>query len=159
MDRIFSPWRAAYVTSGSQDDACVLCRARDHASEVESLVIKVAQHNFVLMNLYPYTSGHVMIAPRRHVARLSEATPDELSEMMALARRCEDVLQQVYKPEGMNLGMNVGKPAGAGVAGHIHLHVVPRWVGDTNFMTVVGETRVIPEDPVQACARLKPYFA
>src|SRR5688500_5760902 len=99
MDRIFSPWRAAYVTSGSQDDGCVLCRARDHAAEVESLVVKVAQHNFVVMNLYPYTSGHVMIAPRRHVARLNEATPDELTEMMALARKCEDVLQQVNKPE------------------------------------------------------------
>ena len=110
------------------------------------------------MNLCPYTSGHVMIATHGLVGRLTDATPDEVTEMIGLARKAEEVLQQVYKPEGMNIGMNIGKPAGAGVAGHIHLHSAP--VGrDINFMTVVGETRVIPEDPVQACARLKPYFA
>ena len=159
MDRIFSPWRAAYVTSGAAETGCVLCRALERAAEVESLVVRVADTSFVLMNLYPYTSGHIMIAPRRHVARLGEATAEELAEMMALARKSEEVLQRVYSPEGFNLGMNLGKPAGAGVPGHLHLHVVPRWVGDTNFMTAVGGTRVIPEDPVQACARLRAHFA
>jgi ATP adenylyltransferase len=121
--------------------------------------VHIAALNFVVMNLYPYNSGHLMIAPHRHVASLTEATPEELGEMMELTRRLEGILLDVYHPDGVNVGMNLGKPAGAGVAGHIHLHVVPRWVGDTNFMTVVGGTRVIPEDPVAACARLRPYFS
>jgi ATP adenylyltransferase len=107
------------------------------------------------MNLYPYNAGHVMIAPRRHIGSLAEATADELSEMMALARRMEQVLAEAYTPDGINLGMNLGKAAGAGVADHIHLHVVPRWAGDTNFMTTVGGTRVIPEDPAEARVRLR----
>ena len=107
------------------------------------------------MNLYPYNAGHVMIAPRRHVGSLAEATPEELSETMALARRLESVMAEVYTPDGINMGLNLGKAAGAGVADHIHMHMVPRWVGDTNFMTTVGGTRVIPEDPVEACAKLK----
>jgi ATP adenylyltransferase len=115
----------------------------------------VAAHTFVVMNLYPYNAGHVMIAPRRHVGSLAEATPEELSETMALARRLETVMAGLYTPDGINMGLNLGKAAGAGVADHIHMHMVPRWVGDTNFMTTVGGTRVIPEDPVEACAKLK----
>jgi ATP adenylyltransferase len=159
MDRIFSPWRNAYVTSAGKEPGCVLCRALEGVDGQESLVVTVTPLNFVVMNLFPYNAGHLMVAPRRHVASLSEASPEELSEMVGLARRLEAVLGEVYHPDGVNLGMNLGRSAGAGVADHIHLHVVPRWTGDTNFMTVVGETRVIPEDPVQACARLRPYFA
>ncbi len=110
------------------------------------------------MNLFPYNAGHVMVAPGATWARSADATAEELAEMMALARRLEGILGEVYMPDGLNLGMNLGRAAGAGVADHIHLHVVPRWNGDTNFMTVVGETRVIPEDPVAACARLRARF-
>jgi len=141
MDTIWSPWRRAYVTSGARDPKCVLCRSLEGA--------------FVVMNLYPYNAGHVMIAPRRHIGSLAEASPEELQDMMGLARRMEQVLAEAYTPDGINLGMNLGKAAGAGVADHIHLHVVPRWVGDTNFMTTVGGTRVIPEDPAEACVRLR----
>ena len=155
FDRIWSPWRKAYVTSGAKEAGCVLCRALEGAADPANLVVHVAAHNFVVMNLYPYNAGHVMIAPRRHLGSLAEATPEELCEMMTLARRLEGVIAQVYTPDGINLGMNLGKAAGAGVADHIHLHVLPRWVGDTNFMTTVGGTRVIPEDPVEARARLK----
>jgi ATP adenylyltransferase len=112
----------------------------------------------VVANLYPYSGGHVMVAPRRHVGSLGEATPEELGEMMSLARRLEAVFREVYRPEGINLGMNLGRPAGAGVADHIHMHLVPRWTGDTSFMTVVGGTRVIPEEPEQTARRLRPYF-
>lgn len=146
------------MTSGAKEPGCVLCRALAGAHEAESLVVHVAEHNFVVMNLYPYNGGHVMVAPRRHVGNLQSAHPDELSEMMGLARRLEDVMRDVYHPDGLNLGMNLGRSAGAGVADHIHLHVVPRWSGDTNFMTVTGDVRVIPEDPRKACARLKTYF-
>jgi len=155
METLWSPWRRAYVTSGAKDPGCVLCRALEGADDPQSLVVHVADHNFVVMNLYPYNAGHIMIAPRRHLGSLAETRPDELAEMGALARRMESVMAEVYTPEGINLGMNLGKAAGAGVADHIHLHMVPRWVGDTNFMTTVGGTRVIPEDPVEARARLK----
>jgi ATP adenylyltransferase len=155
FERIWSPWRQAYVTAGAKEPGCVLCRALEHASDPGSLVVQVAALNFVVMNLYPYNAGHVMIAPRRHLGSLAEATSEELSEMMALARRLESVMARVYTPDGINLGLNLGKAAGAGVADHIHLHMLPRWAGDTNFMTTVGGTRVIPEDPVEACARLK----
>ena len=155
FERIWSPWRKAYVTAGAKGPGCVLCRALEHAADPDSLVVQVAALNFVVMNLYPYNAGHVMIAPRRHLGSLAEATSEELSEMMALARRLESVMARVYTPDGINLGLNLGKAAGAGVADHVHLHMLPRWAGDTNFMTTVGGTRVIPEDPVEACARLK----
>ena len=159
MQRMFTPWRYAYVTAGIREPGCVLCRALAGAGEAGSLVVHVAPLNFVMMNLYPYNAGHLMVAPHRHVASLGEATPEELSEMIALARRLEAALAETYHPDGVNLGMNLGRPAGAGVADHIHLHVVPRWTGDTNFMTVVGETRVIPEDLSQASSRLRACFA
>lgn len=157
MDRLFAPWREAYVTGGAQEPGCVLCRAQEPAGD--SLVVHTGLLNFLVMNLYPYSSGHVMIATRRHVGSLTEATAEELAEMMALARRLEAVFREVYKPDGINVGMNLGRVAGAGVADHIHLHMVPRWAGDANFMTVVGGTRVIPEDPLKARDRLRAHFA
>jgi len=158
MDRMWSPWRRAYVTEGERQPGCVLCRAAEAPGDDRSLVVHVGALNLIVMNLYPYNAGHVMIAPRRHFGTLGEASDGELTEMMTLARRLEEVLRDAYKPDGVNVGMNLGRSAGAGVEGHIHLHVVPRWTGDTNFMTVVGETRVIPEDPGEACTRLRAYF-
>jgi ATP adenylyltransferase len=158
MERLYAPWRAEYLTA-REPAGCVFCAAMEKSGEPGSLVVTVAALNFVVMNLYPYTSGHLMVAPRRHVGSLAQATPEELAEMMELARRLEQVLQEAYRPEGVNLGMNLGKAAGAGIRDHIHLHLVPRWTGDANFMTVVGETRVIPEDPASACARLRGYFS
>ena len=159
MDRLFTPWRYGYVTGGPSAPGCVLCRAVAEAARPESLVLHLSDLNVVVMNLYPYNGGHLMVAPRRHVGSLGDATPAELADMMALARRVEEAFRTVYRPDGINLGMNIGKSAGAGVADHIHLHLVPRWNGDTNFMTVVGEVRVIPEEPAQALAKLKPFFA
>ena len=158
MERIYTPWRYGYVTSGAKGPGCVLCRAVAEAERPESLVLHVSALNVVVMNLYPYNGGHLMIAPRRHVGSLSAATEEELGDLMALARRVEDVFREVYKPDGINLGMNLGRSAGAGVADHIHLHLVPRWNGDTSFITVIGEVRVVPEEPAQALARLKPFF-
>lgn len=159
METLWAPWRKKYVTGGAKEPGCVLCRALAGADGPDSLVVHVGERDFILMNRYPYNAGHVMIAPRRHVGTLGEATAEELSDMMALARRMEEVFREVYKPDGVNLGMNLGRPAGAGVADHIHLHAVPRWTGDTNFMTVAGGVRVIPEDPREACVRLRQYFA
>jgi ATP adenylyltransferase len=163
MERIWAPWREEYVTAGGKGGrkrkACVLCRTLKDADRPGSLVVHVGPLAFVMMNRFPYNAGHVMVAPRRHVGSLAAASEGELSEMMALARRLESVMAKAYKPDGINVGMNLGKSAGAGIADHIHLHVLPRWTGDTNFMTVVGETRVIPEDPAKAGARLRSLLA
>jgi ATP adenylyltransferase len=159
FETVWSPWRGAYVTAGAREPGCVLCRALEHAADPGGLVVQVAEHNFVVMNLYPYNAGHIMIAPRRHLGSLAEAQPEELAEMAGLARRMESAIAAVYTPDGINVGMNLGKAAGAGVADHIHLHMVPRWTGDTNFMTTLGGTRVIPEDPLAGCARLKAQLA
>jgi ATP adenylyltransferase len=158
MDRLFAPWREGYVTGGASSAECVLCLAGEGALDAASLVIHRSPQSVVLMNLYPYSSGHVMVAPRRHVGSLEAATEAELADMMALGRQLERVFTTVYRPDGINLGMNLGRVAGAGIAGHIHLHVVPRWTGDTNFMTVIGETRVVPEDPRDAAAKLREHF-
>jgi ATP adenylyltransferase len=160
MQRLWTPWRYDYVTSGSKDAGCPFCRAAaGNDPDTERLVVHRTPLSVVVMNLYPYNAGHVMIAPLRHVASLSLATPEEVAETMTLARRLEEAMREVYKPDGLNVGMNLGRPAGAGVADHIHLHVVPRWSGDTNFMTVFGDTRVIPEEPARGCERLRPFFA
>jgi ATP adenylyltransferase len=146
------------VTSADKTTGCVLCRVRDGEDGGDRLLVHSAELNFIVMNLYPYTSGHVMIAPHRHVSTLNDASPEELGEMMVLARQLEEAMRAAYRPDAMNLGMNLGRPAGAGVPEHIHLHVVPRWSGDTSFMTVVGGTRVMPEDPAEAAERLRPFF-
>ena len=145
MDHLWSPWRYQYLTQHRPSDACLFCAARD-GQDAEHLIVHRAKHNFVLLNLYPYTSGHLMIAPYEHVATLEAAVDETAGEMMRLMRESEKKLRAIYRPDGLNIGMNIGAAAGAGVAGHIHMHVVPRWAGDSNFMTTVGETRVMPED-------------
>jgi ATP adenylyltransferase len=113
---------------------------------------------YVILNLYPYNNGHLMVVPNRHIASLAAATPDELHELIELTRRAELALGEAYSPHGLNMGINLGKPAGAGVLDHVHMHVVPRWNGDTNFMTIVGETRVLPEELPQTAEKLRPIF-
>src|SRR5271163_4725570 len=147
MDRLWSPWRYRYVSKKGPED-CIFCVNNEY-------IIHRAEHNFILLNLYPYTSGHLMIAPYAHVATLQDAAPAALEEMMRLARRADTVLRKLYKPDGMNLGMNLGTCAGAGVAGHIHMHVLPRWCGDASFMTTIGETRVLPEELSVTWERLR----
>ncbi len=158
MERLWAPWRHSYVTSSpTKRMGCVLCEAPG-VPEDDNLVVHRGELAFVLMNLYPYSSGHTMIAPLRHVGCLADAQPDELAEMMGFASRLEILMADLYNPDGLNVGMNLGEAAGAGVVDHVHLHVVPRWSGDANFMTTVGNTRVIPEDPKKACRRLREQF-
>lgn len=148
MDQLWTPWRFPYVTQGVKGDGCIFCNKAEApaARDRDELILYRARFNFVILNLYPYTTGHSMIVPYAHVADLGAVDRDTSAEMMDLARDLEAALAQAYHPDGYNLGMNLGKVAGAGVADHLHLHVLPRWAGDTNFMTVVGETRVHPED-------------
>ena len=158
MDRLWSPWRYRYVSTASPSQECIFCAHAASADDRGNYVVLRAERNFVLLNLYPYTSGHLMIAPYEHVATLGEAHPDTLAEMMRLTRHAEQALRHVYHPGGLNIGMNLGECAGAGVAGHIHMHVLPRWAGDVSFMTSVGETRVLPEDLGTTYDRLKKAF-
>jgi ATP adenylyltransferase len=147
MDRLWSPWRLAYVTGGTGTASCIFCDAAEAGDSPGDapLVLHRGTHAFVILNLFPYNNGHLMIVPRRHIASLAEANPDELQELIALTRRSEMVLTEAYAPHGLNVGINLGKAAGAGVADHLHIHIVPRWNGDTNFMSVVGEVRVVPQ--------------
>jgi ATP adenylyltransferase len=146
MDHLWSPWRYQYISQTGAAQDCIFCHKLSANDDRESLIVFRGQHNFVLLNKYPYASGHVMIAPYAHVATLEEVDEPTAAEMMLLARRAQQILREVYRAPGFNLGMNIGACAGAGVAGHIHMHALPRWPGDVNFLTSVGETRVIPED-------------
>ena len=160
MDYLWSPWRFRYVSEAAKAAGCVFCDqpAGDPAHDREKLVLQRGRHNFILLNLYPYTTGHMMIAPYAHVANLADLKAEALTEMMALAQAAEGALKACYKPEGLNVGMNLGKCAGAGVADHLHLHLLPRWTGDSNFMTVIGETRVQPEELLTTYDKLAPFF-
>lgn len=144
------------MTRTGGDAGCVFCEAL--TSDQSSLVVFRGNTCYVILNKFPYNNGHLMVVPMRHIATLADATSAELSELMELARRAELAIREAYAPHGLNMGINLGKPAGAGILDHLHLHVVPRWNGDTNFMTVVGETRVLPEDLPVTAERLKPIF-
>lgn len=147
MEFIWSPWRYDYLASGGKrPHSCVFCVGEDRGNDAERLIVFRGAHNFVILNLFPYTSGHLMIAPYEHRDTIVETNADQMSEMMELSKRAIAALQKIYRPEGFNLGMNLGIAAGAGIRDHFHLHVVPRWVGDGNFMTITGETRVLPEE-------------
>jgi ATP adenylyltransferase len=145
MDRLWTPWRYRYVSTAQPSGGCIFCEKAASTDDRGNYIVLRAERNFVILNLYPYTSGHLMIAPYEHVATLAAAPQETLHEMMRLTARAEKALGQLYRPDGFNIGMNVGESAGAGVAGHIHMHVLPRWTGDGSFMTTVSETRVLPE--------------
>lgn len=186
MDYLWTPWRYAYVTEADRgrrqgipeelsawpgDTGCVFCNilgAVDYAeahgvsreqAERAALIVLRTGRNYICLNRYPYTSGHLMVVPYDHQAFLTELPTETLHEMVDLAQRSERVLAEVYQPGGFNFGLNLGKAAGAGVAGHLHMHGLPRWVGDTNFMTVTGETRILPEDLEVTWNRLREAFS
>ncbi len=160
MDYLWSPWRYRYLARADQNEGCVFCEksALETARDAESLVLFRGERNFVLLNLYPYTTGHTMVVPYAHIAGPDKADRETLHEMIDLAQQVQSALAEVYTPQGYNLGMNIGQCAGAGVADHIHLHVLPRWIGDSNFMTVIGETRVEPESLATTYEKMRPFF-
>ncbi len=159
MDYLWSPWRYQYIKSGAAEDGCVFCGIAESSEDDSNLVVYRGERNYVVLNRYPYTSGHAMVIPYEHHATLEGAPTATLEEMMRLTQRLEGALRRQYRCEGVNIGMNVGQAAGAGVAGHIHMHVLPRWVADANFMTVIGETRVVPEELDQTLAKLRSEFS
>ena len=158
MDYLWTPWRYAYITKAKGDQRCVFCDKQSEKDDRTSWMIHRGRHCYVCLNAFPYTSGHVMIIPYQHLDELQKLPQDAAQEMMSLCQRTETVLRSLYHPEGINLGMNLGAAAGAGVAGHIHMHVLPRWVADANFLTVVGETRILPETLETTWQRMRKQF-
>jgi ATP adenylyltransferase len=147
MEYLWSPWRYDYMASvGAAPASCPFCLDSDTRFDVERLVVHRGTHNFIILNLYPYTLGHFMVVPYKHVAKIDNVPPEQLTEMMILVQRGLAALRKLYNPEGFNIGMNLGQCAGAGVREHFHMHVVPRWNGDANFMTILGESRVLSEE-------------
>ncbi len=162
MDWLWSPWRYRYVSHLPDPSECIFCdkgKLSDQVADDANLILHRGKHVYALLNLFPYTTGHLMVTPYTHVAELGGLPPETLAEMMLLAQKTEKIFQTVYKCDGVNLGMNIGKAAGAGVAGHLHLHVLPRWFADANFMTTVGESRVIPENLSDTLRKMRPHFA
>jgi ATP adenylyltransferase len=157
MEHLWSPWRMQYVTGGTARADCVFCVADEDPGQ-SALIVHRGLAAYVILNLFPYNNGHLMVVPGRHIASLVEATADELVELIGLTRLAEEVLRSAYAPHGLNVGINLGKAAGAGMADHLHIHLVPRWTGDTNFMTTVGESRVLPETLETSALRLRPLF-
>jgi ATP adenylyltransferase len=146
------------VTRSEEPAGCVFCIART-LDEGRQLIVHEGRLAYVILNKFPYNAGHLMVVPQRHVAQMALLDKDELTEMAVLTQLCEKVLNEAYSPQGINVGMNLGRPAGAGIVDHLHIHLVPRWNGDTNFMTVVGEVRVLPEELPKTAERLRPLFA
>jgi len=168
VERLWSPWRLEYVTGGAAKEGCVFCQAAEGLAprtsatrppSPDSLIVHEGTTCYVILNLYPYNNGHLMVVPHRHVPSLVGLTGEELAEVAMLTQRSEAVLTEAYRPHGMNVGINLGKAAGAGVEQHVHVHVVPRWNGDTNFMTTIGNMRVLPEELSATAARLRPIFS
>lgn len=158
MDYLWTPWRYQYVSQPGPERTCIFCEALERNRDEETFILFRGRLNFILLNRFPYTTGHAMVAPFEHVGALDQAAPDVLSEMILLCQRLQRALAAEYRPDAYNLGMNLGRVAGAGVADHIHMHVLPRWTGDTSFMTTVGETRVEPEELQGTYRRLKRHF-
>jgi ATP adenylyltransferase len=163
LDRLWSPWRYQYIAAGgaadSESHVCVFCKLRDDPDDDETnFVLHRAAHNFIVLNIYPYISGHLLVVPFEHVGDLDAASKETTDELMDLTKDCQTALREVYRPDGFNLGMNLGRSAGAGIVDHIHVHIMPRWMGDTNFMSTVGDTRVIPEDLATTYRKLRGKF-
>ena len=158
MDYLWTPWRYQYITSIKTCDRCVFC-LEPSTEDDKAFILFRGKFNFVILNIFPYTSGHLLVTPYQHIARFEECSDDQLTEMIRLAQRCQRAIQQTYDADGFNIGMNLGRCAGAGVEHPLPLHVVPRWVGDSNFMTVLGETRVLPESLEATYSKLKPLFS
>ncbi len=155
MNQLWAPWRMRYIENADNQDGCIFCSKPAETSDEKNLIICRGDLTFVMMNAFPYSNGHLMVSPYKHTADLDDLTPDEMLELMDSTRRGLNLLKAAFKPDGFNIGANMSRIAGAGIADHVHIHVVPRWSGDTNFMTVLGDVRVVPESLSAVYGRLK----
>lgn len=156
-DILYSPWRLNYIL-GKKEKRCIFCLEASEKNDRKHLILHRSKHSFVILNMFPYNNGHLMVVPNKHVSSLTHLYDEELTDLFGLVKTCEQVLDQVYSPDGMNIGMNLGSAGGAGIEAHIHVHIVPRWNGDANFMTAINGTRVIPESFETAYDKLKVAF-
>ena len=158
-ETLWAPWRMDYIV-GPKPDGCIFCGALegDETAQKEKFILHVAKHTYVIMNRFPYTHAHIMVVPKRHVDRLEKLNADEQQELMALWVSAESIIQRAFSPQGVNLGMNIGQAAGAGIEDHLHAHIVPRWVGDTNFMPMLADSRVMPEHLTETYLKLRKAF-
>ena len=145
MDHLWTPWRYAYVSTADKVSGCIFCELPQLGDDVQARIVHRAQHCYIVLNAFPYTVGHVMIVPFLHLDELHKLPAAAAHEMIELAQKMERAMHQLYSPDGVNMGLNLGRAAGAGVAGHVHMHALPRWTGDSSFVTVIGETRILPE--------------
>jgi ATP adenylyltransferase len=161
MDYLWTPWRYRYIASAkeSKSDGCIFCELPAAQDDAKTLFVLRGEKNFVILNRFPYTTGHLMVVPYQHVADLAVCDPETLAEMMRIIQRVKRALESTYRPEGYNLGMNLGRAAGAGITEHLHLHFLPRWTGDSNFMTAVAETRLEPEELTVTYDKLRKALA
>ncbi len=157
MDRIYAPWRSKYFTM-EDNNGCLFCEIQKEEEDRRVGILKRADHWFVILNLFPYTNGHIMIVANRHIESFSELDDEQGKELVRLCALCERALREAYHPDGMNVGVNLGASAGAGVVGHLHVHICPRWTGDTNFMTALAETRVVSEEMEESYKKLESHF-
>jgi ATP adenylyltransferase len=157
-ERLWAPWRMRYVQGERKDEGCIFCRAAESGDDEARLVLQRGERCLVMLNAFPYNSGHLMVSPFRHVASIEVLDGDELLELMTLTQRALRAVRESYSPDGFNLGVNEGDVAGAGFAGHVHLHVVPRWAADSNFMAVTADTRVLPQSLEDSYAQLRERF-
>jgi ATP adenylyltransferase len=158
MKQLWAPWRMAYIDQDPKENGCLFCEKVREIDPREALVLAQTSHSVVMLNKYPYNNGHLLLAPKRHEKLLSNLSVTEYADLSEALRQSVGIVQDVVRPGGINLGMNLGKCAGAGVEDHLHWHIVPRWEGDTNFMPVVGDTRVMPQHLLESYDRFKPYF-
>lgn len=158
MQQLWAPWRMAYIDDGAKEPGCIFCTKYRQGDLKAALVLTHSRHAVVMMNKYPYNNGHLLIAPKHHENSLASLAPEEYSELSEVLRRAIEVVKTVLTPGGVNVGMNLGKCAGAGIEDHLHWHIVPRWEGDTNFMPVISETRVMPQHLADSYDRLQPHF-
>ena len=155
MDYLWTPWRYTYLVTAGKATSCIFCDLQHTGDDQKALIVYRGKYHYIILNASPYTSGHSMVVPYEHIDHLHMLSQEAATEMMDLTQRLEKALCELYESDGVNVGMNIGKAAGAGVAGHIHMHVLPRWLGDSNFITVIGETRMLPELLETTYQRLK----
>lgn len=158
MKVLWAPWRMRYILSDNEDDNCIFCPGESRDEDESRLILYVSSLTMVIMNRFPYNNGHLLVAPTRHVSGLETLSDKATLELLKMVRRSIDILKEIMAPEGFNVGLNLGRVAGAGMEEHMHFHIVPRWNGDTNFMTVHGDVRVIPEHIKETYRKLRPHF-
>jgi len=157
MKQLWTPWRMEFIL-GEKEEGCIFCRKPEEASDEKNLILHRGKHNFVMLNLYPYTNGHLMVVPYRHTSDIEALEPEEMDDNWRLVQACVKILRKNMNPEGFNIGLNLGKAAGAGIDQHVHTHVVPRWNGDTNFMPVLSDVRLLPQHIMETWSLLVDDF-